>query len=49
MGITFFNNWKSSDELILLELSYKAMREEYGNQTGITIALLGFGIVIVLT
>jgi hypothetical protein len=48
MSIVFFNNWKSFDEFILWELSFKAMREEYNNQTGITIALLGFGVVIVI-
>ena len=35
---TFFNNWKSNEEMILLELSY--------SKGVIVVALLGFGIVI---
>jgi hypothetical protein len=38
MGITFFNNWKSNNEIILIEISY--------NAGVITMALFGFGIVI---
>jgi hypothetical protein len=47
-AVTFFNNWKSLDEFIFFEFSIKIMREEYGNLTGLTVALLGFGIVIIL-
>lgn len=40
MAITFFNNWKLNNEFIFIELSLK---EEV-----ICIALLGFGIIIIL-
>jgi len=39
-AVTFFNNWKAQDEMILLELSY--------GKGAIVVALLGFGIVITL-
>jgi len=39
-AITFFNNWWSREEIILLELSY--------SKSAIVVALLGFGIVITI-
>lgn len=40
MTITFFNNWKTGIEFILIEMSF---------HTGaFTVALLGFGMVIII-
>lgn len=39
MTTTFFNNWKTGIEFILIEISF--------NNGVFTVALLGFGIVII--
>ena len=46
MGITLFNNWVTSKEFHLIELSYQSF--ENPAQIGFTICLLGIGIVIVI-
>ena len=40
MTITFFNNWKTHKEFIFIEISL--------SERVLTVALLGFGIVIIL-
>lgn len=45
MAITFFNNWVTTKEFHLIEISYVSF--ENPDQIGFTFAILGLGIVIV--
>lgn len=45
MAVVFFNNWKTDREMILIELSFN----ESAKFITVTLALIGFGIVIVKT